>query len=160
MTYVHTYECDSFYELSQSAALSLPASIRGQLNPRHSKAKIRVTTDQKTGKELAKIVKVRVADIDVYSPRTAFDWRVSINVEMKLEGAIKTFSEPPSNDARRQDRNKDRMSYKHLAYQIDLTQVTPTEVSEMPLSLIFFRSQCVKHKDELIFTEFYVAGKF
>ena len=29
---------------------------------------------------------------------------------------------------KRADRNKDRMSYKHLAYQVDLTQVTPAEV--------------------------------
>lgn len=33
------------------------------------------------------------------------------------------------------DRNKDRMSYRHLAYQIDLTQVAKAEVS-LPLSSI------------------------
>lgn len=128
MSYVHTYECDSFFELSQSGALALPSSIRAQLNPRHMKAKVRITTDQKTGKEIGKIVKVRVADIDVYSPRTVFDWRVSVNLEMNFEGDMKTMTEP-SSDGRRADRNKDRVSYKHLVYQVDLTQVTSVDVS-------------------------------
>ena len=129
MSYVHTYECDSFFELSQSGALSLPTSIRTQLNPRNNKAKVRVTTDQKTGNEIARIVKARVADIDIYSPRTPFDWRISVNVEMNFDGDLAIMTLPASIDGKRSDRNKDRMSYRHQAYQIDLTQVTPTEVS-------------------------------
>lgn len=134
MSYVHTYECDSFFELSQSGALSLPASIRAQLNPRNTKAKVRITTDQKTGKEIARIVKARIADIDIYCPRTPFDWRVSVNVEMNFDGDLKIMTLPPSADTKRSDRNKDRMSYRHQAYQIDLTQVTPTEVGNSPYS--------------------------
>lgn len=129
MSYVHTFGSDSFYEVSQSGVLSLPASITAQLNRSHPKAKVRVTTDKKTGKEIARIIKVRVADLDVYSPCTAFDWRVSVNVEMNVDGDLRSRIEPSSMDAKRPDRNKDRMSYKHLAYQIDLTQVTPSEVS-------------------------------
>lgn len=129
MSYVHTYESDSFFELSQSGVLSLPASIRAQLNPRQPKAKVRVTVDKKTGKEIARIIKVRLADIDVYSPCTAFDWRVSVNIEMNVDGDPRARIEPSSTDWKRPERNKDRMSYKHLAYQIDLTQVTPSEVS-------------------------------
>lgn len=135
MSYVHTYETDSFFELSQSGALSLPASIRAQLNPRHPKAKVRVTTDQKTNKEIARIVKARVADLDVYSPCTPFDWRVSVNIEMNFEGDLKLMTEPSPMDGKRPERNKDRMSYRHLAYQIDLTQVTPAEVSQILSSL-------------------------
>jgi len=127
MSYVHTKECDAFYELSQAGHLSLPPSIRAQLNPRH-RAKVRITTDQKTGKELAKIVKARVADLDIYSPRTAFDWRVSVNLEMNYDGDMRDLVET-TDGGKRADRNKDRMSYRHLAYQIDLTQVTPFEVS-------------------------------
>ena len=91
---------------------------------------MRITTEQKTGKEIAKIIKTRVADIDIYSPRTAFDWRVSVNVEMNFDGDMKDLVEVDRRDGKRADRNKDRMSYKHLAYQIDLTQVTPAEVSK------------------------------
>ena len=126
MSYVHTKECDAFYELSQAGHLALPPSIRAQINPRH-RAKVRITTDQKTGKELAKIVKARVADLDIYSPRTAFDWRVSVNLEMNYDGDMRDLVET-TEGGKRADRNKDRMSYTHLAYQIDLTQVTPFEV--------------------------------
>ena len=136
MTYVHTKERDTFYELSQSGQLSLPASIRSQLNPRHNKAKVRITTDQDS-RVLAKIIKVRVADIDIYSPRTAFDWRVSVNLEMNFDGDMKDLVEVQEGH-KRPDRNKDRVSYKHLAYQIDLTQVTtPIEVC----SIIIISSQ-------------------
>lgn len=130
MSYVHTYECDTFFELSQAGVLGLPTSIRTLLNPRHSQVKVRITTDQKTGKVLAKIVKVRIADLDIYSPRTAFDWRVSINLEMNFDGDMNELVEPQGRNGRRAERNKDRMSYRHLAYQIDLTQVTTAEVSK------------------------------
>ncbi|KAL8822579.1 MAG: hypothetical protein Q9191_006687, partial [Dirinaria sp. TL-2023a] len=131
MAYVHTYENDTFYDMSQNGALSLPASIRKQMDPRNPRTipKIRVTHNKKTGEEIAKIVKARVADIDVYSPRTAFDWRVSVNVEMRIEGDLRDLVEPGSTGRKGADRNKDRMSYRHLAYQIDLTQVTSPEAA-------------------------------
>lgn len=133
MDYKHTKETDTFYELSQAGVLQLPRSIASglQLNPRAvNKAKVRITTEQTNGKEIAKIIKTRVADIDIYSPKTAFDWRVSVNVEMNFEGDMKDLVEVDRRNGKKADRNKDRMSYKHLAYQIDLTQVTPAEVSK------------------------------
>ena len=133
MDYKHTRETDTFYELTQAGALALPQSIASGLNinPRHAnKSKVRITTDQKTGEVLAKIIKARVADIDIYSPRTVFDWRVSVNVEMDYKGETTDLVEPQTRDGKQADRNKDRMSYKHLAYQIDLTQVTPAEVDK------------------------------
>ena len=132
MAYVHTYENDTFYDMSQNGALSLPPSIRTQIDPKNPRTipKIRVTHNKKTGEEIAKIVKARVADIDVYSPRTAFDWRVSVNVEMRIEGDLRNLIEPGASGKKGADRNKDRMSYRHLAYQIDLTQVTSPEVNQ------------------------------
>ena len=63
--YVHTKERDTFYDLNQAATLHLPSSIRnlvtgsrGTLKPR-----LRVTTDAKSGRVIAKIIKARVADI-------------------------------------------------------------------------------------------------
>lgn len=129
MAYVHTHECDTSYELSQAGLLSLPQSILQTINLRHSKPKVRITTDQKTGNTLAKIVKVRLADLDVYSPKTDFDYRVSVNLEKNLEGDWRDLVEPMARNVKRSDRNKDRVSYKHLAYQIDLTQVMSSEVS-------------------------------
>lgn len=127
LAYVHKKERDTFYEIQAS---DLPPVIRQNLNPRH-KPKVRVTTDERTGEILAKIVKCRVADVDVCSPRTTVDWRVSVNLEMEYTGDVSNL---PVIDAAvikggRGDRIKDRMSYRHLAYQVDLTQVAKSDVS-------------------------------
>lgn len=130
MDYKHTRETDTFFELSQNGLLALPASLN--VNPRNAnKVKVRVTHDQKTGKELAKIVKTRLADMDIYSPQNQADWRISVNVEMDFQGDMRDLIEPDRKGGRGADRNKDRMSYRHQAYQIDLTQVTPAEGATM-----------------------------
>ncbi|KGO45143.1 hypothetical protein PEX1_068110 [Penicillium expansum] len=125
LAYVHKKERDTFYEIQ---AADLPPVIRQNLNPRH-KPRVRVTTDERTGEILAKIVKCRVADVDVCSPRTTVDWRVSVNLEMEYTGDVSNL---PVIDAAvikggRGDRIKDRMSYSHLAYQVDLTQVAKSD---------------------------------
>ncbi|KAK4697439.1 polynucleotide 5'-triphosphatase, partial [Lecanoromycetidae sp. Uapishka_2] len=130
MSYKHTYETDTFYDLSQAGILQLPPSLASTIhNDRRSKAKVRITTEQKGGNVIAKIIKARIADIEVYSPKTPFDWRVSVSVEMDYQGDMKQLVEPDRRDGKRADRNKDRMSYKHQGYQIDLTQVTPAEAT-------------------------------
>ncbi|KMU86786.1 mRNA-capping enzyme subunit beta [Coccidioides immitis H538.4] len=131
ITYAHKKERDTFYEISSSA---LAPIVQHHLNPRH-KPKVRVTTDQRTGAILARIIKCRIADLDVYSPRTNLDWRISVNLEMNYEGDINELI--PASDAgnfggRAKSRNKDRMSYRHLAYQIDLTQVATAEANNPP----------------------------
>ncbi|KAJ5935279.1 hypothetical protein N7466_004826 [Penicillium verhagenii] len=123
ISYAHKKERDTFYEVSPA---DLPPVIRQNLNPRH-KPKVRVTTDQRTGEVLAKIVKCRVADIDVCSPRTTVDWRVSVNLEMEYEGDHRNLPLVDMSKGGRGERNKDRMSYRHLAYQVDLTQVAQAE---------------------------------
>ena len=127
ISYKHSHETDSFFELTQKGIQALPPAIAANFNSHHkNKTTVRFTHDQKSGKEIAKIVKARVADIDVYSPRTLFDFRISVNIEMNFEGGMEDLVEPERQRSRKADRNKDRMSYKHQAYQIDLTQVTPT----------------------------------
>lgn len=59
--------------------------------------------------------KRRIADLNVYSPREAFDWRVSASVEDPAEMP----SGPPINI-----REKDRACYRHQICQVDLTVVT------------------------------------
>ncbi|PWY86024.1 mRNA capping nucleoside-triphosphatase [Aspergillus heteromorphus CBS 117.55] len=123
LSYAHKKERDTFYEVSPN---ELPPVIRQNLNPRH-KPKVRVTHDQRTGEVLAKIVKCRIADMDVHSPRTCVDWRISVNLEMSYDGDISSLTLADGRGGRGGDRNKDRMSYRHLAYQIDLTQVAKSE---------------------------------
>ena len=134
LTYVHTYETDTFFELSQNAFSALPPSLHRFLDKRKP-PKVRITTDQKTGKELAKILKVRVSDIEIYSPQTPFDWRVSVSLEVSYEGPMRDLVESTEKPGKRPDRNKDRVSYRHSHYQIDLTQVTPAEVRLCTMSL-------------------------
>lgn len=124
LSYAHKKERDTFYEVSPN---ELPPVIRQNLNPRH-KPKVRVTVDQRTGEVLAKIVKCRIADLDVHSPRTCVDWRISVNLEMSYDGDVSNLPVADGRGGRGGDRNKDRMSYRHLAYQIDLTQVAKSEV--------------------------------
>lgn len=129
LTYVHTRETDTFYELSQNAINTLPPSVQAYID-RRNKPKVRITTDQRTGKEMAKIIKVRISDIEVYSPQTPFDWRVSVSLEVNYEGDMRDLVETSEGkDRKYPDRNKDRVSYKHSHYQIDLTQVKAATVS-------------------------------
>jgi hypothetical protein len=128
MSYVHTREVDRFYELSQSGELNLPPAIRGRINPRHNRPKVRITTDQKSGREVARIIKIRIADIDVYNPQHHFDWRLSVNLEVDFQGDGRDLVELMEGGRKAPARNKDRLTYQHLAYQIDLTQVTVAEV--------------------------------
>ncbi|KAL5359130.1 CYTH-like domain-containing protein [Aspergillus floccosus] len=123
LSYAHKKERDTFYEVAPS---ELPPIIRQNLNPRH-KPKVRVTVDQRTGEVLAKIVKCRIADLDVYSPSTTVDWRLSVNLEISYDGDVSHLPVVDATRGRGGERNKDRMSYRHLAYQIDLTQVAKSE---------------------------------
>ncbi|KAL8649226.1 MAG: hypothetical protein Q9210_004527 [Variospora velana] len=132
LDYVHTYETDTFYDLSQHAWSTLPPSVQNYLD-RRSKPKVRVTTDQKTGQVTAKIIKVRISDIEIYSPQTPFDWRVSISLEVNYDGDLLNELRETSEGRHGPgpDRNKDRVSYKHAYYQIDLTQVKSAEGSSV-----------------------------
>lgn len=127
MQYKHTHETDTFYELPKSEISQLPPSIQQQLlvGGGNSRPKLRITRDQKTGRIIAKILKTRIKDMQVYSPRTNFDWRISVNLEMNWEGDVDALVANSGEQKRASDRNKDRMSYSHLCYQIDLTQVKP-----------------------------------
>lgn len=129
LEYVHTYETDTFYSLSPNALSLLPPSIQHHLD-RRNKPKVRITTDQRTGQVTAKIIKVRISNIEIHCPQTAFDWRLSVSLEVNWDGDLKDLVESTEGiNGRSPDRNKDRMSYKHSHYQIDLTQVKLGDVS-------------------------------
>lgn len=103
----------------------LPGCVRARLGSRSRNVRVRVTYDQKTDEVLNKIIKARVADIDLHMPMCPMDCRISINLEMNWDGSVEELEQASSNKAERQpDRNKDRLSYKQGSYQIDLTQVT------------------------------------
>jgi len=101
LAYTHLHLLDAFYP-SES--------------PR-DREKIRVTRDERTGDVIECVKKVRLRDLNVYSPKRAADWRVSVNLEISV---------PVPVGAPTHTRRKDRISYSHEEFSIDLTQVTST----------------------------------
>ncbi|KAL8806168.1 MAG: hypothetical protein Q9200_005144 [Gallowayella weberi] len=123
LVYARFKQTDTFYDLSPNALNTLPPVIQNYLDRRHS-PKVRITTEQGTGKEVGRIIKVKVADIEVYCPRALFDWRVSVNLEMKWTGDVRDLvKSTEGKDRRNPERKKNRLSYKQGPYQMDLTQV-------------------------------------
>ncbi|KAI1333919.1 mRNA triphosphatase CET1 [Xylariaceae sp. FL0016] len=124
INYVHRREVDKFYELPPPLAQRLPACVSGLLQ-RNVPVKARISYEQQTGAIIAKIVKARVADIHIHMPHMPLDCRISINLEWEWEGPVEEIERLQiPNKERPPDRNKDRLSYKHGFYQVDLTQVT------------------------------------
>jgi hypothetical protein len=119
MRHSHFQEYDEFYDLTLEGKQNLPPSIVTYLNPHH-KPRVRRTVDEQTNQVKATIIKSRIVDLEVYNPRCEFDYRISISVESPWEGNPKWLENADDN---KQDRRKDRISYRHRAYQVDLTQV-------------------------------------
>ncbi|TFK52233.1 mRNA triphosphatase CET1 [Heliocybe sulcata] len=107
LKYTHQYLVDNFYAPE---------------NPR-DREKIRVTRDEKSGAVIECMKKVRLADLNVYSPKRGADWRISVSLEIPVS--------PPSG-APTHTRRKDRLSYTHEEFRIDLTQVTSTTGPNAP----------------------------
>ncbi|KAK3313150.1 CYTH-like domain-containing protein [Apodospora peruviana] len=125
--YLHRREIDRFFELPNSMRDSaLPACVSSHMASRGHYAKVRVTYDQKTDEVLAKIVKCRIADISLHFPQCPLDCRISVNLEMEWDGEIDALERLSQASSRPSPphRNKDRLSYTHSHYQVDLTQVT------------------------------------
>ncbi|KAL6888050.1 CYTH-like domain-containing protein [Trichoderma evansii] len=122
--YKHRRETDRFFELPQEMHGHLPGCVRARLGHRRN-VRVRVTYDQKTNEVLNKIIKARVADIDLHMPMCPMDCRISINLEADWDGSVEELEQLVANKGNQQpDRSKDRLSYTQGSYQIDLTQVT------------------------------------
>lgn len=131
--YKHTKAVDTFYELPKEEMLSLPYPVQEVLReqPGH-KLRLRVTRELKTKAVIAKIIKARIADLHVFSPLTAFDWRVSVSLEMDWNGDLERLlgAEGVKGQVSGHDRTKDRVSYTQKAFQVDLTKVTSSQMEK------------------------------
>jgi len=96
IAYAHSHLLDSFYASE-------------------NREKIRVTRNEKTGDVVASVKKIRLGNLDVYSPKRAVDWRISVNVEVPVPHPLGSPTHL---------RRKDRISYSHEEFVVDLTQVT------------------------------------
>ncbi|KAF5369347.1 hypothetical protein D9758_002503 [Tetrapyrgos nigripes] len=101
LEYSHLYLVDSFYPSESS----------------ESRDRIRVTRDEKTGNVIETMKKIRLGDLNVYSPQRGADWRISVNLEVPVQHPLGSAMHT---------RRKDRLSYTHEEFIIDLTQVTST----------------------------------
>lgn len=101
--------------------------------------RVRVTYDQKTQEVLGKIIKARVADLDIHFPDMPMDCRISINLEMDWDGTVEELEQLP-NRGDNPDRNKDRLSYTQGPYQVDLTQVIHAGQGVSQYSFITYES--------------------
>ncbi|KAF9496530.1 mRNA triphosphatase CET1 [Pleurotus eryngii] len=109
LEYSHLHLIDTFYP------------VEGQ------RQKVRVTRDEQSGKVQECMKKIRLGDLNIYSPKRAADWRVSVNLEVPVPHPVGSAS---------LTRRKDRLSYSHEEYKIDLTQVTSTTSPNAPPQVI------------------------
>ena len=124
--YVHHREADAFYELPPSELESLdPLVISYQQQCSQRLPRVRITRDTRTSEIIAKVIKIRIQDLNVFCPNWPFDYRVSVSAEFPWEGNPDVLEEYAtlSTTKRHPRRNKDRMSYTHQFCRIDLTQV-------------------------------------
>ncbi|KAK4685012.1 polynucleotide 5'-triphosphatase, partial [Tremellales sp. Uapishka_1] len=90
--------------------------------------RVRVSTDR-SGNLVECIRKQRIADLNIYSPREQFDWRVSLSVEEPCE---------VPNHPSKMRRDKDRACYRSQVCQVDLTVVTtPSNVPDAKPTITF-----------------------
>ncbi|PSR78063.1 CYTH-like domain-containing protein [Coniella lustricola] len=124
INYVHTREIDKFYN-PKEARQSLHPILQSIIDARGLRSpSVRVTTER-GGRVVAKIIKVKVADLHIYFPMCDLDCRISVNVEVDYEGPVDEQPDGgPGVRADRADRHKDRLSYTQGLYKVDLTQVT------------------------------------
>lgn len=122
--YDHPKENDEFFALSDEGKAHLdPSVIHWIQNSAHrsrGEVKVRRTVDKVTGQAKKTIIKTRIADLEIYNPQYEFDYRISISLETDWDGKTEWLIPLPES----RGRNKDRMSYRHMMYQVDLTQVT------------------------------------
>lgn len=142
--YKHRREVDRYFELTPELQNRLPGCVRSRLGSRARNVKARVTYDQRTGELLNKIVKARVADIDIHMPTNPMDCRLSINLEMNWDGPVQELEQlGPAQSDKSSDRQKDRLSYTQGHYQVDLTQVTLTTSALGVSSFSFLLTSCM-----------------
>ena len=131
LDYSHRYLVDNFYAAEGN-----------------DKEKIRVTRDETTGTTLECMRKLRLGNLNIYSPKYAADWRVSVNLEIPstlnllffpfqfesdvVECIFKSIVQHPVG-AVTHSRRKDRVSYSHEEFSIDLTQVTSKTSPNAPV---------------------------
>lgn len=127
LDYKHRYEIDSFAQLSAAGFDALPRSALNYLDQARQ-PRLRTSINERappgTDPVIARIVKIRLADLDIFCPGSPFDCRISINIEVDMHRpGIDPTTIVEGGDTKIGERKKDRLSYTHSVYSVDLTQV-------------------------------------
>lgn len=109
ISYRHTRETDYTHQ-SQDRDRNSKVRVT-KVHPDKHNRRIEVLKDPPHGM----VCKRRLGNMNIYSPKQMFDYRISVNTETPLNA----FPTTPVENAR----YKDRVSYEHQFLQIDLTQV-------------------------------------
>jgi polynucleotide 5'-triphosphatase len=130
LRYQHSYLIDSFYSSESPGG-----------------DKVRVTRDEKTGEVRECVKKIRLGNLDVFSPKYCADWRVSVNMEVpsayhsifwkRFESESNCASVNHPKGTASFSRKKDRLSYSHEEFVIDLTQVRQQDAPGQQVSRYF-----------------------
>lgn len=151
--YKHTKEEDEFYVLDQDAFNLLPPYTRQLIGQTKKAQRIRVTRDPNDPtKRPTALIKVRIENMEISSPRTEWDYRIGVNLEIKYPGPIDNLklAVEPGRDAESMKRFKDRVSYSWLgAFQIDLTQVISGNSKNHELELELDSGILLTHGDNV-----------
>lgn len=131
LEYTHLHLVDSFF----------------QSDDQRNREKIRVTRNDKTGEAIASMQKVRLGSLDIYSPKRSADWRISVNMEIPGTSGDTALTHvfglilhtvPPPVGTPTLTRKKDRLSYSHEEFVVDLTQVTSSSGPNSKVSASHF----------------------
>jgi hypothetical protein len=149
LDYKHVREVDKFYDLNATGFEMLSPATRAILKS-WQRQRVRLSQDSKTGVVLGKIIKHRIANLHISSPKTEWDYRVSINLEINYPGGLDAL-EVTAESGAPQERKKDRMSYTHQkSYQIDLTQVVNEQgVKNHELELELYGHKLIGEGDKI-----------
>jgi len=155
INYQHTREIDAFYELGQEEFQTLHPLVQRMIHA-HSmtggKSRIRVTRKKDTGEVKDAIIKHRLGNMEISSPRTEWDYRIGVNLEIDYLGAVEHLkpSVEPGKTPESMQRQKDRISYAWLdAYQVDLTQVAQGVSKNHELELELDSMTLLRHADKV-----------
>lgn len=143
LEYSHTHTEDTSFPASSAPGQnSIPVPQSMDFIQRHGYGKRRLSRKSGSGEVVECLQKVKVGNLHVYCPMEAFDFRISVNCEFPCECHSKfrgmwfilisyeILGNPPApNEMYENKRKKDRISYKHNLFQIDLTQVRSFNVS-------------------------------
>lgn len=152
INYKHTFEIDEFYELGQEQFATLPDTVKKIIADSGKRQRIRVTRDAKSPekKVLRSIIKQRIANLEISSPQTEWDYRIGINLEITYPGPIDNLQPATDHGKPAEERTKDRISYSWLnAYQVDLTLVRQKTTKNHELELELDAKKLLENADKI-----------